>query len=365
MKVNIVCYEDPALWIFGKFARKLQEEVSRAGTECALSREPDPAADVNHHISYINYRPAPGGRSLDTLMITHVDTLHKFGMLKGQLAAARMGVCMSRETQRKLVSAGLPADRLCYANPAHDGVIKPRPLVLGITSKVHADGRKGEEAIAGLCAKISPADFRFAIMGAGWQPTVEKMRSLGFRVDYYDAFDYGKYVEIVPSFDYYLYISHDEGSMGFQDALSAGVKTIVTPQGYHLDAPGGLTHPVNDACELAGACLAIAAERRKLTGAVASWTWANYARKHIDLWRFLLEGPSAPRLPGEPYPDGAESIYSPLNAPAFTPGEKAAYKASLLKNSSRTFYSYFPEGKVTFSILRDKAVKLFKKIFGN
>ncbi|MDA8245010.1 MAG: hypothetical protein M0025_12935 [Elusimicrobia bacterium] len=361
MKVAVVCYEDPELWIFGKFAKKLIAEVSKAGVDCALVREPDPSADVNHHISYINYR---GGAGVDTLMITHVDTLHKFQMLKGQLETARMGICMSRETQRKLVSAGLPHDRLCYVNPAQDGVIKPRPLVLGITSKVHADGRKGEDAVAAFCAKASPADFRFVIMGAGWEPTIEKMRALGFAVDYYAAFDYGKYVEIVPTFDYYLYISHDEGSMGFVDALSAGVKTVVTPQGYHLDAPGGITHPVNDGADLERTLLAIAAERRARVDSVAGWTWGNYARKHIDLWRSLLEGPSAPRLPGEPYPDGVASVYTAENAPAFSAAENAAYKAGLLKNSSRTFYSYFPEGKVTLPILWDKFKKLLKKIAG-
>ncbi|MDO8803075.1 MAG: glycosyltransferase [Elusimicrobiota bacterium] len=362
MKVNIVSYEDPGLWIFGKFAKKLHEEVSRAGVQCALSREPDPAADINHHISYINYRGE--ARGADTLMITHVDTLHKLQMLKGQLAKAAMGICMSRETQQKLVSSGLPADRLCYINPAHDGVIKPRPLVLGITSKVHADGRKGEETIAALCKKISPLDFRFIIMGAGWKETAEKMRALGFGVDYYGDFDYGKYTELVPSFDYYLYISHDEGSMGFLDALSAGVQTMVTPQGYHLDAPGGLTLPVNDAEELAVACLAIAAKRRALPQSVASWTWPNYARKHIDLWHRLLEGPSAPRLPGEPYPDGTASLYTAENAPAFTAAEALAYKASLLKNSARTFYSYFPEGKISVPLLYGKAVKLAKRLLG-
>jgi hypothetical protein len=359
VKVNIVSYEDPGLWILGKFARKLHEEVSRAGFQCALTRNPDPSADINHHISYINYRGEISGT--DTVMITHVDTVHKFQMLKSQLVKARMAICMSRETQSRLVSAGRPSDRLCDINPAHDQAIKPRPLVLGITSNVYADGRKGAEMIVALCRRISPQDFRFIIMGADWQEPIGEMRALGFSVDYYDVFDYGKYTEIVPAFDYYLYVAHDEGSMGFLDALCAGVPTIVTPQGYHLDAPGGLTHSINNADELAAACLAIAAKRRTLTQAVASWTWANYARKHIDLWRRLLEGPSAPRLDGEPYLDGVESLYTE-NAPVFSAEENRAFKASLLKNSSRTFHSYFPEGKVSVPVLYGYAVKLAKKL---
>ena len=40
----------------------------------------------------------------------------------------------------------------------------------------------------------------------------------------------------------YFFFGMDEGSMGFLDALAAGVQTIVTPQGFHLDAKGGITY---------------------------------------------------------------------------------------------------------------------------
>jgi hypothetical protein len=76
-----------------------------------------------------------------------------------------------------------------------------------------------------------------------------------------------------------------------------------------------------------------------------------------------MEGPSARSLPGEPYPDGAESLYT-ANAPVFTAEENRAFKASLLKNSTRTFHSYFPEGKVSVPLLYGYAVKLAKKLLG-
>ena len=38
--------------------------------------------------------------------------------------------------------------------------------------------------------------------------------------------------------------------MGFLDACAAGVKTIVTPQGYHLDAMRGITHGFKELPEL-------------------------------------------------------------------------------------------------------------------
>ena len=35
----------------------------------------------------------------------------------------------------------------------------------------------------------------------------------------------------------------DEGQMGVLDAHAAGVKTIVTSQGYHLDLKNSVTYP--------------------------------------------------------------------------------------------------------------------------
>lgn len=359
MKIRIVLYEEIGEWILGKFARKLNEEIGRAGFECSIAKTPDPGADINHHIIYINYPCV--ATNIDTLMVTHIDTLHKLSLLKQQLAVARLGVCMSRENQLKLIDAGIPAGRVCYVNPAHDEIMKPRPLNLGITVKVHSDGRKEENSIAELCSRISPEDFRFTIMGAGWQKVVRAVRDKGFQVDYYDDFDYEKYRTIVPGFDYFLYIAHDEGSMGFMDALSAGVKTIVTPQGYHLDAPGAITHPIKNLEELVAVCRGIAERRRKLVDSVRSWTWANYARKHIELWKFLLDGKPAAAPAGGP--DGLASLLSGAEAPRGSLGDRLAFRLSLLKNSPRTFYNYFPEaGGGTLDFIR-KAAKRLKKRF--
>jgi len=61
------------------------------------------------------------------------------------------------------------------------------------------------------------------------------MRKNFFEVEYHENFDYEVYKELIPTLDYYLYVGKDEGQMGFIDALAAGIPTIVTPQGFHLD----------------------------------------------------------------------------------------------------------------------------------
>ena len=81
--------------------------------------------------------------------------------------------------------------------------------------------------------QLDPDYFHFKIMGAGWDKIVKQMRCMGFEIDYYADFDYDVYVRMIQTLDYYLFWGFDEGSMGYLDALAAGVETIVTPQGYH------------------------------------------------------------------------------------------------------------------------------------
>jgi hypothetical protein len=305
MRVRIVSYEDINAWILGKFARRLHEELLKLGIEVDIANKIDHTADVNHHIIYLGYDETRESSSLDTLMVTHVDSVKKLNLVKRQLTVAKSGICMSKPTSDELATGGIPADRLCYINAAHDGVIVPKKYNMGITSKVQPDGCKREGMLLSLCERVSPEDFRFTIMGMGWEHIIDTIRNRGFEVRYYNDFDYDEYVKLIPTLDYYLYFGQDEGSMGFIDALAAGVKTIVTPQGYHLDAPGGITHPFNEIGELVDIFNTLAKERRTLIDSVATWTWRDYAIKHVEVWEQLLH---PEKQVVSRYTDGVNSI---------------------------------------------------------
>jgi hypothetical protein len=304
MRVRIVCYEEVDGWILGKFAKKLNEELLKLGVNSDIAKTVDVDADINHHIIYLGYDKTKSSGN-DTLMITHIDDIRKLNQLKSQLAITRMGICMSKSVVDQLIQAGLPAEKLCYVSPAHDQVISFRPYTLGITSKVQPDGCKREDMLLKLSEEISPAFYNFKIMGAGWEDIIKKLEKRGFQVTYYPQFIYDEYIKLVPSLDYYLYFGMDEGSMGFIDALAAGVKTIVTPQGYHLDAENGIVHPFITMEELIQVFQSITKERQKLIDAVATWTWRDYAIKHLELWNHVL-------APNEPinsiYKDGVNSL---------------------------------------------------------
>lgn len=330
MRVRIVCYEDVNSWILGKFALKMNEELARLGVQSEIARVPDPSADVNHHIIYLDYDGRKYG--LDTIMITHVDAINKLNMIKRQLETAAMAVCMSGHTVESLAKAGVDRRKLCFINPAHDEVMTPRKVVLGITSKIHDDGRKREGILTSLAAHLRHEDFMFKIMGKGWESQVAGLRGFGFEVQHSPEFVREEYIRLMPTLDYYLYMSHDEGSMGFVDALAAGVRTIVTPQGYHLDAPGGITHSIDGFEDLVKALQGISAERRRLTESVQDWTWRNYTLKHLEIWE-RLAGVSAP--PGRakaPGLDGLSSMLAPGETYTASKEGRMAYRLSLYRN---------------------------------
>jgi hypothetical protein len=302
-RVQIVT-TDPT-WIFRKFADRMADELANKGYDVHIDTYPDKSADINHYINFALCYPLFDLR--DTLMIDHIDSLKKVSALKERLSLARMGICMSNEMMLQLTQMGIPREKLCYINPAHDGKMKHKKLVLGITHKVHPDTRKRENAIIDICNSISSDFFQIKIMGTGWEEIVGIIRAKGFEVEYYNEFDYDKYHELMPTFDYYLFWGYDEGSMGYLDAIAAGVDTIVTPQGFHLDIVQGITHPVRTVGEIVKVLNEIENKKRSRIKIVEEYTWAAYVNKHLEVWNYIL-GNGYDRTNKHKYIDGIHSV---------------------------------------------------------
>jgi hypothetical protein len=294
-------------WILHKFAWKMKEVLETMEYKCTIGSAVDPLADINHHVSYASCEPVTSGYN-ETFMITHIDSYNKMEFLKHQMRNAKMGICMSRETMERLAAYGMPREKICYINPAQDGVIKPKKYILGITHKTHEDHRKNEHMLVELCRYIDSDYFAFKIMGAGWGQIVNTVRDMGFQVDYYDEFDYGEYVRLMPSLDYYLFWGFDEGSMGFLDALQAGVETIVTPQGYHLDVKDGITYACRTLSDFITVLLELQEKRKRTVGSVSAWTWDNYVSKHLEIWNYLLGNEDGIYKNQHMYEDGIFSV---------------------------------------------------------
>lgn len=306
MKVHIVCGDIENNWILGKFADKLKEYLTQLGVYCDISSVPDYSADINHAVIYFYAPDVPQG--IFTMMITHVDELHKLDIIRKKLEKNNMGICMSNDTMLWLAKLGLDKKKLCYVNPAHDGCALIKKYVIGIASRVYPDGRKNELYFDNLASDLDPNYFHFKFMGAGWENQVDNLRNRGFEVTYYDRFIRREYYSFIQSLDYYLYTGSDEGQMGFVDAAAAGVKTIVTPQGYHLDAPDALSYSFQTYDELKAILLQLQEERKKIISSVEDWTWMAFAKKHIEIWKYLM-GESTDAN----YSDGLNSYYHLCN----------------------------------------------------
>jgi len=283
MKINIIYYE--AGWILYKFAKCVYDELKALGLDVSLSQKFDTKADINHYF-VPNYADLVDEKT--TFMITHVDTARKIAQIKEQTEKGGIGVCMSLDTRNKLIANGVKSNKLCYIHPAQDGQIKPRKVSLGFTHRVYDDSRKRESMLVDICKQINPEIFRFVIMGSGWEEIIFELQAMGFETEYYSDFDKEKYNELMVNLDYYCYFGFDEGSMGYLDAVAAGIGTIVTPQGYHLDTECEITYPVSTIDEIVDALHDIEGKRAKNLRFIETWTWKNYALKHLEIWKYML-----------------------------------------------------------------------------
>ena len=284
----------------GKIANRLGEQLSRLGWTVSTGESAAADADVNHFVLFLEEFGVC--RGVATVGITHVDDREKVRLARLAVERADLGICMSTATVRQLVDEGIDRSKLCYVLPALDSGLVPRRIVVGITTQVYPDGRKREHLLTRLASEMDLSSFRFEIFGSGWNAVGDRLRNAGAEVLHDEdtgnlAAGYDSIRRRIPFFDYYLYLGLDEGSLGTIDALAAGVKTIVTPQGFHLDLPQGITHPVASYDELRAVFQGIVEERNSRVRAVEHLTWLRYAQQHDRIWRLLLAGRRA-EIPG-------------------------------------------------------------------
>ena len=269
--INIVNYEEGFNdGILTKFAKELGKIEG-----ATIKNLPDSKADINHHINYLPYRHTD---TINTLMVTHIFEGYKIDRLREHIKKADMGICFSPQTMDMLIEKGLPREKLTYVLPAHDE--RPRrPLVISILTNVYPDGCKREYMLNELAKVIDKEKFVFRIMGKGWQPLLEPLVADGLQVQYFTEYDKDLQNSILDSADYYLYFGEDEGSMGLLDAVQAGVKTISTPQGFHLDI--GLDYQFSSQEELNEIF------KKLQYNPVEDWTWDRFRKQHIEIWNDL------------------------------------------------------------------------------
>lgn len=291
---HLVLTQDNRSWIIEKMAARIAEHAPEFGFDVSIGEAECADADINHWMSYA-FANVPHNTSA-TMLITHLDDPYKINLVKGELASGvDVGIALSSHTCDMLAKAGVPEEALAFVVPGHDFAAGPRRVVIGITTRLYPDGRKREAMLLKLAQSMRLDHFRFEIFGSGWDAVIPKLEEAGAEIGYWpgtDDFraDYVEMMDRIPAFDYYLYLGRDEGSLGTLDALAAGVKTIITPQGFHVDLPGGITRPVWSQDDLEVVFREIAGKVERRTSAVARVTWQAYAEAHAIIWNAILDG---------------------------------------------------------------------------
>lgn len=256
--------------ILSKYARELEKHLKGKIT---VSNEPNPDADLNHHINYISYRHCP--ETLNSVMITHFteDPEGKMNKVKEVMKVADFGVCFSKDIMEKLTKAGVP--NLSYLNSATD--IKRRPRLISILTELYPDGRKREWMFEALVKSINKKKFVFSIIGNGWKPMLERLIKQGLQAQWNPIYDQELGQSILSTSDFLLYMGNEDAqSQSVIDAIGAGTR-VIAPwrdcyEGLHID------HQFETQKELN----AIFKELEH--NPVEDWTFENYAKGLQKIW---------------------------------------------------------------------------------
>ena len=276
--INIVNYEEGIVkdGILTKHAREMERALLDKGYKVTVKNQPDPKADINHHINYIAAQDCP---TLNTTMVTHftsdmyqekdkLDRMRKF-LITGT------GICFSEGVRRYLIKQGMPPEKLKVVLPAHDGQPR-RPRVIAIAYKVYPDGRKREYMFDKLVRSLRKDNkkFVFRIMGPGWKDVLDKLPKDGPGVYWMDHFENELYKELLDTSDYLLYTGGEDAiAQCIVDAKNAGLRIIAPKQeDVEVDIPFKTQEELNEIF------------RKIAVNPVEGWTWDNYTQQHIDIW---------------------------------------------------------------------------------
>jgi len=109
-------------------------------------------------------------------------------------------------------------------------------LCLGICSRRHPSGIKGEDRFLALLGHLDPARVSFVLVGGGRAADAREARARGFDVAHWERLPYPLMAEIYRRIDALLILSSFEGGpASLPEALGSGVPVICTEVGMCPD----------------------------------------------------------------------------------------------------------------------------------
>lgn len=155
-------------WIMGKIAIRLVFHFNNHKVEADIALLPTAEVDLNHFFIYIDYDIKSEIPTKSTPSVTHIDSLKKLLVLKMNLKRVDRGICISRMSVEELASQGIDRRRLCCINLAHDGLLRPRRITIGLTAPLSGMPQEGEPILQELAEMTRLDGFCFKVSQGGW-----------------------------------------------------------------------------------------------------------------------------------------------------------------------------------------------------
>jgi glycosyltransferase involved in cell wall biosynthesis len=225
--------------------------INRTATEAprwarvSRSNRPDRRADVWHY-----HRPNLERRLLPRSVVTvHHDLSDSRGWLAlnyflPRYREARIVHCLNTAQHSILAEHGIAhaavvphgIDRRVFSLPERARDVSPGRLRLGLCSRRHPSGVKGEQLFEALLSHLDPTRISFVLVGNGRSQDARLAASKGFAVASWEFLPYRLLSQIYSRIDALLILSLFEGGpASLPEALGSGVPAICTPVGMCRD----------------------------------------------------------------------------------------------------------------------------------
>lgn len=216
-----------------------------AGTRITRSIRPSRGADVRHyHRASLEWRLRP--RSVVTV---HHDLRERTRWLArdhvvARCREARLVHCLNTTQAAILAEHGIVhtrviphgVDRRVFPVPDRPRQWQGERLRLGLLSRRHADGVKGEALFEALLGHLDPGRVSFVLVGEGRWREAELARSRGFATDLWEHLPYRLMARIIEAIDALLILSRSEGGpASLPEALGNALPVLATPVGMCPD----------------------------------------------------------------------------------------------------------------------------------
>jgi len=301
MFVNIISIQTG--WILQIIANRIKEFNRDASVRIEVTDTPDPAADVNYYVDFMNmykhrsnYKHFP--TNFDVAYFTHVNhypkldrknwTINRLNKFNGYKNLKGI-VSMNGRYTDVLVESKYPRDKIATIIPGQTyDQFELKKINIGIVSR-GGGPQYGTDFIVNFLRQYDLTNFRFKFLGNFWDAVVPVANEKNIEVELTGDADYNVYKGFYETIDYLLIPGmFTAGPMSMQESLSCGVPIIAGDVGFvNYEFKSDYVYEPGNGGQLYKILQKILQPRLDRRKQVECMTWEKYAADLISFFKKL------------------------------------------------------------------------------